>query len=88
MPAVLPQPAYGDGSIMRRISGTKGSIAFRGRLWKVPGAFRGQRPAIRPLDSQGHLGVFFASHHAATIDLTQSKSVSHVSEQPSTISPG
>jgi putative transposase len=87
MPAKLPEPQYGPDEIVRSVSSTKAYIAFKGRNWKVPEAFCGERLAIRPLDRDGHYGVFFAAHHIATIDLTEPKSVNHVSEQVSTISP-
>ncbi|RVJ54633.1 IS481 family transposase, partial [Sinorhizobium meliloti] len=48
----------------------------------------GERLAIRPLDRDGHYGAFFGAHHIATINLTNKKSVSDVSEQVSAMSPG
>jgi hypothetical protein len=59
----------------------------RRRRLKVPQAFRGERVAIRQLDVDGHYGVFFASRRIATIDLTDPKPVSHVSELVSAMSP-
>jgi len=53
-----------------------------------PKSFQGERVAIRPLDRDGRYGVFFASHRIATIDLTDGKTVSHVSEHVSAMSPG
>jgi len=88
MPARLPEPQYGSGDIVRSVSSTKAYVAFKGRNWKLPEAFCGERLAIRPLDRDGHYGVFFASHHIATINLTKPETVNHVSEQVSTISPG
>jgi MFS family permease len=55
---------------------------------RVPKAFRGERLAIRPKDRDGHYGVFFGSRQVGEIDLTDSKSVSDVSEQASAMSPG
>ena len=46
-------------------------ISFKGRFWKVPQAFRGERVAIRPLNVEGAYGVFFASYQIAKIDLRQ-----------------
>lgn len=72
--AMLPKPAepyYEEGSITRKVSSTKAYVAFKGRLWKVPEAFCGERLAIRPLDTDGHYGVFFASHRVATLNLTK-----------------
>jgi putative transposase len=88
MPSKIPQPEYGPHDIVRAVSSTKGYVAFKSRNWKVPEAFCGERLAIRPLSTDGRYGVFFASHQIATIDLTERKSVTHVSEQVSTMSPG
>ncbi len=73
---------------MRKVSATKAYVSFKGRLWKVPKAFCGERLAIRPLDRDGHYGAFFGAHHIATINLTNKQSVSDVSEQVSAMSPG
>jgi putative transposase len=70
------------------VSTTKDYISFKGRLWKVPQAFRGERVAIRPQTVDGRDGIFFASHQIAGIDLTQRESVSDVSEPASAMSPG
>lgn len=86
-PRTLPQPHYDEGDIVRTVSTTKSHISFRGRVWTVPKAFRGERLAIRPLNTDGLHGVYFASHHIGTIDLTTPKPVSHVSEQASAMSP-
>lgn len=88
MPKAPAQPDYDPQEIIRRVSSTKAYVAFRGKLWKVPKAFLGQRLAIRPLRDDGHYGVFFAAHHVASIHLTQPKPVTHVSEQLSPMSPG
>ncbi|MCF8470338.1 MAG: IS481 family transposase, partial [Parvibaculum sp.] len=44
-------------------------VSFKGRLWKVPQAFLGEKLAIRPLDRDGKYGIFFAAHQIAAIDL-------------------
>jgi putative transposase len=87
MPERLPEPLYEEGEILRTVPRSKDYIAFKGRLWKVPGAFRGETLALRPLDRDGTYGVFFAANHIATIDLTKPKTVGHLSEQPSAMSP-
>jgi transposase InsO family protein len=87
MPSRLPEIEYGD-PIVRVVPTTKDYVAFKGRRWLVPKAFRGERVAIRPLNTDGNYGVFFGAHQIATIDLTKPKSVSHVSEQVSAMSPG
>lgn len=88
MPHRLPEVEYDAHEIVRRIGTSKAYVSFKGRLWKVPQAFRGERVAIRPLTADGRYGIFFGAHQIATIDLAKPKCVSYVSEQPSTMSPG
>jgi hypothetical protein len=73
---------------VRRVPATKDYISFKGRHWKVPQAFRGERLAIRHLNTDGRYGVFFAAHLIATIDLTKRECVGDVSEQVSVMSSG
>jgi hypothetical protein len=87
MPAQAAAPEYDEGEIIRRVSSTKAYVSFMGRLWKVPQAFCGETLAIRPLSTDGQYGVFFAAHQIANIDLTNTQTVSHVSEQVSAMSP-
>jgi transposase InsO family protein len=87
MPARLPEPEYDSKEIVRAVPATKAYVSFKGDPWKVPQAFRGERLAIRPTSDDGKYGVFFAAHQVATIDLTSGKSVGHVSEQVSAMSP-
>lgn len=86
MPKRLPTVEYDQGEVVRLVPATKDYISYKGRLWLVPRAFRGERLAIRPLTKDGQFGIFFAAHQIATIDLTNSKSVGHVSEQASAMS--
>ena len=88
MPETLPQVAYDEHEIVRRVSTTKGYIRFKGRPWRVPKAFCGERLAIRPLTTDGQYGVFFAAYQVATIDLTADQGVGDVPEQVSVMSPG
>lgn len=88
MPERLPQVDYDNGEIVRRVGTTKAYIRFRGRSFKVPQAFCGERVALRPLGQDGCFGVFFAAHQIATLDLTKAEGVSDVSEQVSAMSPG
>jgi transposase InsO family protein len=87
MPQRPPKVEYDASDIVRRVSTTKAYVSFRGQQWKVPRAFCGERLAIRPRGEDGHYGVFFASYQIANIDLTRPKTVGHVSEQVSTMSP-
>jgi transposase InsO family protein len=88
MPDRLPQLEYGGHEIVRTISTTKAYIAFKGRTWKVPQAFMGERVAIRPRLPDGHYAICFGAHEIARIDLTEAKTVSHVPEHLSAMSPG
>ena len=71
MPRKLMEPDYAEGTITRKVSSTAGYVSFKGRAWKVSDAFLGERLAIRPLETDGCYGIYFASHLIATIDLTQ-----------------
>ena len=88
MPDRLPEVEYDSHEVVRRVSTTKAYISFKGGLWKVPQAFRGERLAIRPTANSAQYGVFFAAHQVAIIDLASGKSVGYVSEHPSVMSPG
>jgi transposase InsO family protein len=88
MPDRLPRVEYDNNEIVRRVGTTKAYISFKGRLWKLPQAFYGERVAIRPLNTDGQYGIFFGSHHIANIDLTGQECVGHLSEQVSVMSPG
>jgi len=87
MPDRLPQVEYDDGEIVRAVPTSKDYVSFKGRLWKVPQAFRGERVAIRPLSVDGGYGIFFGAHQIAKINLTDPECVGDVSEQVSAMSP-
>ena len=87
MPDRLPEVEYASDETVRTVSSTKHYISFRGRHWKVPKAFAGERLAIRPQSSEGRYGVYFGSRRIAAIDLTCPEGVSDVSEQVSAMSP-
>lgn len=69
MPERLPAVDYDEHEIVRSVSTTKAYVSFKGRLWKVPQAFQGERLAIRSLNIDGRFGVFFAANKVAEIDL-------------------
>lgn len=87
MPDRLPTVVYDAHEIVRLVPATKAYVSFKGRLWKVPQAFCGERLAIRPMTTDGQFGVFFGANQVANIDLTNKKCVGHVSEQVSVMSP-
>ena len=86
MPKNLPVVEYDDGEILRTVDTTRSYISFKGRHWRMPQAFRGERIAIRPKAKDGLFDVCFGAHKIAEIDLN--RLVSYVSEQVSTMSPG
>lgn len=86
MPAKLPQVEYDEGEIVRTVPKTKDYISFKGRSWKVPQAFRGERLAVRSKAKDGQFAICFGAFEIAEIDFN--KPVSYVSEQVSTMSPG
>jgi hypothetical protein len=51
------------------VPASKDYICFKGRLWKVPTAFRGERLAVRPRSPDGCYDICFAATPIATIDL-------------------
>ena len=88
MPERVAEVEYDAHEIVRTVSSTKSYISFKGRFWRVPKAFRGERVAIRPQDRDGRYGIFLGAHRIATIDLTSTQPVGDVSEQVSAMSPG
>jgi transposase InsO family protein len=93
MPDRLPEVAYDSTETVRRVPASKDYIAFKGRLWKVPQAFRGELLALRPTAIDGCYDVYFAAHKIADIDLRSkpdhhAQPVNHVPEHASAMSPG
>jgi transposase InsO family protein len=70
MPASLPQIEYDEHEIVRTVGSTKAYVSFKGRPWRVPQAFCGERVAIRPRGADGQYGVFFGSRKIADIALS------------------
>ena len=69
MLAELPEVEYDENEETRRVGTTKSYISFKGKLWKVPKAFMGQRVAIRPHKDQAAHGIYFGARKIATINL-------------------
>ena len=88
MPDRIPDVEYDEHEIVRTVPMSKDYVQFKGGMWKVPHAFRGERVAVRPVTIDGQYGVFFGAHQIASIDLTSKQDVGHVSKQVSVISPG
>ncbi len=70
MPKALPKIDYPSTDTVRKVGTRKAYISFKGRLWFVPQAFRGERVAIRPQSKDGCYGIFFGAHRITEIDLT------------------
>ncbi|HYD31861.1 MAG TPA: IS481 family transposase [Azospirillaceae bacterium] len=89
-PGAAPEPVYGPGDTVRRVH-DHGWISVRGRWYKLPKAFAGERVALRPTATDGLCDVFFVVQRIAQVDLrdalNHSQPVTHVSEQVSPISP-
>jgi len=85
MPAKLPVVEYDDGEVLRTVDTTRSYISFKGRHFRIPQAFRGERLAIRPTSKNGLYAVCFGAHKIVEIDFN--RPVSYVSEHASTMSP-
>ncbi len=81
-PKSPPRIEYDDGDFVRTVGTTKTYVSFKGRLWKIPQAFRGERVAIRPRSADGQYGVFFGSREIAQIALAGIASSSESGARP------
>ena len=88
MPERIAEPEYEPQAHVRKVFDT-GWFSFRGRPFSCPSAFVGKRIALRHTDVEHIFDVCYRSHVLAKIDLPQDdgKSVHHVPEHPSTLSP-
>jgi transposase InsO family protein len=69
-PEVLPVIEYGPGDSVRKVQ-CKGEVHFRGRIFKVPNGFQGQRVALRSTLEDGVFDVFYCQERVAEIDLRE-----------------
>jgi transposase InsO family protein len=67
-PGAAPEPEYGPGDLVRRVH-DHGWISVRGRGYKLPKAFVGERVALRPTTTDGVWDVFFVVQRIAQVDL-------------------
>jgi len=67
-PEALPPPEYGPDDEVRAVHGG-GQLSYRGRLYFVGQALRGQPVALRPTSTDGVLAVHFCHHRMGQIDL-------------------
>jgi len=88
MPDSVPPPDYEPQAQVRSVH-QGGWINFKGRRVPCPHALRGRRVALRSTSTDGLYDLCYRSHVLAQVDLRQNtvKTVHHVPEHPSTLSP-
>lgn len=88
MPGKIERPDYEPQAHVRKVRGC-GAISFKGRNISTCKAFVGKYVALRATNKDGVFDLCYRHHRLAQIDLAQAmvKSVHHVPEHPSTLSP-
>jgi transposase InsO family protein len=88
MPDAIKPPDYEPEASVKTV-GQNGDFTFNSRTWRTSKAFAGKTLAIRTTDQDGLFDLCYRRHVLAQIDLRQHhvKTVHHLSEQPSTLSP-
>lgn len=88
MPQHIGPPEYEPHAIVRKVR-LNGKLSFRGKAFKISRAFAGKALALRPTHTDGVFDICYRRHLLGQVDLTQNtfKSVHHVPEQVSTLSP-
>jgi transposase InsO family protein len=66
----LPPIDYGPDDQVRKVY-QGGWISFRGKNYSVPKAFRGQRVAVRPTETNGLFDVYFGNQKIAHLNLKE-----------------
>jgi transposase InsO family protein len=88
MPETVSPPEYEPQAHVRKVHDT-GWISFKGRQINCSKAFVGRQLALRATDADGVFDLCYRRHVLAQVDLRENiaKSVRHVPEQVSTLSP-
>lgn len=88
MPETVEPPEYEPQAHVRSVSAA-GWFTFKGRRIDCSHAFAGKRVALRPTQTDGVFDLCYRTHILSQIDLREDhiKTVHHVPEQPSTLSP-
>jgi transposase InsO family protein len=88
MPDTIEPPHYEPQAEVVKV-GRDGCIRFKRKTWRTSKAFTGKRLALRATDQDGLFDLCYRRHVLAQIDLRQDdvKTVHHVPEQVSTLSP-
>jgi transposase InsO family protein len=88
MPDTIEPPDYEPQAEVLTV-GKDGCIRFKRKTWRTSKAFAGKQLALRATDQDGLFDLCYRRHVLAQIDLRQDdvKTVHHVPEQVSTLSP-
>ena len=88
MPDTVEPPDYEPQAEVVKV-GRDGCIRFKRKTWRTSKAFAGKQLALRATDQDGLFDLCYRRHVLAQIDLRQDdvKTVHHVPEQASTLSP-
>jgi transposase InsO family protein len=89
MPDRIAPPDYEPEAHVRKVE-DNGRFHFKGRKLRCSKAFAGRAVALRATDDDGVFNLCYRRHVLAQLDLRQNivQPVHHVSEHPSTLSPG
>lgn len=68
MPERIPAIEYEASDVVRRVQ-YGGRLAYRGREWKLPKAFRGYPVALRPVEGGNQIAAYFCRQRIAVLDL-------------------
>jgi len=88
MPETIAPPDYEPQAYVRMVH-RHGWLSFKGRKINCSKAFVGRRLALRATNADGIFDLCYRRHVLSQVDLRQNivKSVHHVPEQVSTLSP-
>jgi transposase InsO family protein len=88
MPETIAPPDYEPQAQVRKVD-QNGRLAFKGRVLRTSKAFAGKQLALRATHQDGLFDLCYRRHVLAQVDLRQDsvKTVHHVPEQVSTLSP-
>ena len=78
----FPPIEYAPDDQARKVQ-HKGWVSYKGREYRIPKAFCGQRVAVRPTKDDGFCGVYYCNQKIAQLNVKEQrkcKSVTYVSE--------
>lgn len=86
MPDAIRPPEYEPQATVRKVN-SSGQFTFKGRALRTSKAFAGKQMALRATNQDGLFDLCYRRHVVAQIDLRHDKTVHHVPEHVSTLSP-